>query len=274
MLKTPPSILLVGQLPQIQSGRQTILEVCYWTCKISEPWHVVSKWVQERPRLGELIGFFITSKRFKLSTTNKLVVRTWSLQLHKYLTVITSMIDLNCSFLCMHVPHTQHIGIFCCLFQYYMLWCSSFPTGTEFGAHITGELQKWSTVSRVNHWVCWEQSGCYLPCKFTLDTRWVSQTVKEQLINFHFSSNKQTTSLVLISMKKRCSSNKVETDTNDTNKAAVMEEMKHNLPIEMRVNSLYGLSQSVTNLSQRENDVFGSELHRQRSQISVYEDVP
>ena len=74
-------------------------------------------------------------------------------------------------------------------------------------------------------------------------------------------------------MKKRCCSNKIETDASDMNKAAVMAEMTHNLPIEMRVNDLYGLSQSVTNLSQRENDVFGSELQRQRSQISVYEDV-
>lgn len=173
----------------------------------------------------------------------------------------------------MYVPHTQHTGLLCCLFQYYMLWCSSFPTGTECGAHIKGELQKWSTVSRIDHWVCWELSGCYLPCKFTLDTCWVSQTVEELLINFHFSSINQTISLALISMKKRCCSNKVDTDVRDTNKAAVIEEIKHNLPIEMRVNDLYALSQSVTNLSQRENNMFGSELQKQRSQISVYEDV-
>lgn len=72
-------------------------------------------------------------------------------------------------------------------------------------------------------------------------------------------------------MKKRCS----VTDSEDTtpNKAVMMAEIKKNLPIEMRVNDLYGLSHSMTNISQRGSDVFDSEMRRQKSQISVYEDV-
>lgn len=72
-------------------------------------------------------------------------------------------------------------------------------------------------------------------------------------------------------MKKRCDKRR----TADTTKSAVMSEIKKNLPIEMRVNDLYGLSQSVTNLPQRDDDDgFESGLYRQKSQISVYEDVP
>ena len=56
--------------------------------------------------------------------------------------------------------------------------------------------------------------------------------------------------------------------------AEVMADLKKNLPIEMNVNDLYGLSQSVTNISNRgEDDGFGPRSFNHRSQISVYEDV-
>lgn len=51
-----------------------------------------------------------------------------------------------------------------------------------------------------------------------------------------------------------------------------MADLKKNLPIEMNVNDVYGLSQSVANVTPRvENDEFG--LRPGRSQVSVYEDV-
>ena len=88
----------------------------------------------------------------------------------------------------------------------------------------------------------------------------------------------QTLALALISMRKRCTesdSRKKPEDINNRggNKAAVMAEIKHNLPIEMRVNDLYGLSHSTTNIPQGVDDGFGTDLYRHRSQISVYEDV-
>ena len=83
----------------------------------------------------------------------------------------------------------------------------------------------------------------------------------------------QTLSLALISMKKRCDRRGSD---EEGSKAEVMADLKKNLPIEMNVNDLYGLSQSVTNISQRglgEDDGFGSRGYNHRSQISVYEDV-
>ena len=75
-------------------------------------------------------------------------------------------------------------------------------------------------------------------------------------------------------MRKRCGSGSENQATNaTTDKAAVMAEIKENLPMEMTVNNVYGLSQSVNNLTQREGqDAFG-ELHRPKSHVSVYEEV-
>ena len=79
----------------------------------------------------------------------------------------------------------------------------------------------------------------------------------------------QTLSLTLISMKKRCDS---RGNDKEARKAKVMADLKKNLPIEMSVNDVYGLSQSVANLNLRgEDDGFG--LRGARSQVSVYEDV-
>lgn len=79
----------------------------------------------------------------------------------------------------------------------------------------------------------------------------------------------QTLSLTLISMKKRCD-NKV--NDKEARKTEVMADLKRNLPIEMNMNDVYGLSQSVANVSLRgEDDGFG--LRGGRSQVSVYEDV-
>lgn len=72
-------------------------------------------------------------------------------------------------------------------------------------------------------------------------------------------------------MKNRCNEREAELD--GERKAAVMAEMKQNLPIEMRVNDLYGLSHSVTNLNQGADDRFGSNMRKEISHISVYEDV-
>ena len=70
-------------------------------------------------------------------------------------------------------------------------------------------------------------------------------------------------------MKKRCSSRE---DGKETRKTEVMADLKKNLPIEMNVNDVYGLSQSVANVTLRtEGDEFG--LRPGRSQVSVYEDV-
>ena len=151
-----------------------------------------------------------------------------------------------------------------------MLWCSSFSIGTECGAHIKRGVQKWCTVSRIYRRIRWEQPCCYLPRKFTHDN-WVLKVSYNWLSKLSLFQSTQTVSLALISMKKRCS----VTDSEDTtpNKAVMMAEIKKNLPIEMRVNDLYGLSHSMTNISQRGSDVFDSEMRRQKSQISVYEDV-
>ena len=75
-------------------------------------------------------------------------------------------------------------------------------------------------------------------------------------------------------MSKRCGGRSENQTTNaPADNAAVMEEIKQNLPMEMTVNGVYGLSQSVTNLTQREGqDAFG-ELHRPKSHVSVYEEV-
>lgn len=78
-------------------------------------------------------------------------------------------------------------------------------------------------------------------------------------------------------MKKRCggggSFGAGQTTNEAVDKAAVMAEIKENLPMDMTVNHVYGLSQSVTNLPQREShDTFG-ELYKPKSHVSVYEDV-
>lgn len=79
----------------------------------------------------------------------------------------------------------------------------------------------------------------------------------------------QTLSLTLISMKKRCDS---KVNDKEARKTEVMADLKRNLPIEMNMNDVYGLSQSVANVSLRgEDDGFG--LRGGRSQVSVYEDV-
>ena len=79
----------------------------------------------------------------------------------------------------------------------------------------------------------------------------------------------QTLSLILTSMKKRCDS---RGDDKEVRKTEVMADLKKNLPIEMNVNDVYGLSQSVANVNLRgDDDGFG--LRGARSQVSVYEDV-
>ena len=89
----------------------------------------------------------------------------------------------------------------------------------------------------------------------------------------YYLQQTQTTALALISIRKRCSQRDSQNKSEQENKAAVMAEIKHNLPIEMRENALYGLSHSVTNIPQGVDDGFGTDLFRHRSQISVYEDV-
>lgn len=55
----------------------------------------------------------------------------------------------------------------------------------------------------------------------------------------------------------------------ETRKTEVMADLKQNLPMDMIVNSVYGLSQSVP--MRGEGEEFG--LRGGRSQVSVYEDV-
>lgn len=70
-------------------------------------------------------------------------------------------------------------------------------------------------------------------------------------------------------MKKRCDS---RVNDKEARKTEVIADLKKNLPIEMNVNDVYGLSQSVANVNLRgDDDGFG--LRGGRSQISVYEDV-
>ena len=70
-------------------------------------------------------------------------------------------------------------------------------------------------------------------------------------------------------MKKRCDS---RVNDKEARKTEVIADLKKNLPIEMNVNDVYGLSQSVANVHLRgDDDGFG--LRGGRSQISVYEDV-
>jgi hypothetical protein len=80
----------------------------------------------------------------------------------------------------------------------------------------------------------------------------------------------QTLSLTLISIKKRCDS---RVDGKEARKTEVMADLKKNLPIEMNVNDVYGLSQSVANVNLRGEGDDGFGLRGGRSQVSVYEDV-
>lgn len=96
-------------------------------------------------------------------------------------------------------------------------------------------------------------------------------TVIDKLIplSTYTYTHMQTLSLTLVSMKKRCDSKE---DDKEARKTQVMADLKRNLPIEMSVNDVYGLSHSVANVNLRgEDEGFG--LRGGRSQISVYEDV-
>ncbi len=80
----------------------------------------------------------------------------------------------------------------------------------------------------------------------------------------------QTLALTLVSLKKRCDS---RMDVKEARKTEVMADLKKNLPIEMNVNDVYGLSHSVANVSLRGEGDGGFGLRGGRSQVSVYEDV-